>query len=145
MSDKFFIDTNILAYAQLWNSGGGVLSTQVLEELCVNLRRKTAHPLSLEQTHRLLHDYSSWDIVINTAESVIEALVIEHRYNISFPACAPPPSPPDTATATTAIPITITRSIMGAGVAVASVVAVLVRRVYFLLSRVPADFSTRIT
>ena len=59
MSDKFFVDTNILVYAhdrtagvkherarllieKLWNSGAGVLSTQVLQELCVNLRRKTA-------------------------------------------------------------------------------------------------------
>jgi predicted nucleic acid-binding protein len=41
-------------------------------------------PLSIEQTQQLLQDYMSWDIVTNTAESVIEALVIEQRYNISF-------------------------------------------------------------
>jgi predicted nucleic acid-binding protein len=101
MSDKVFVDTNILLYAhdpstgvkhdrarslieRLWNSGGGVLSTQVLQELCVNLRRKTAHPLSIEQTRRLLQDYLSWNIVVNTAESILEALAIEQRYNISF-------------------------------------------------------------
>jgi predicted nucleic acid-binding protein len=101
MSDKVFVDTNILLYAhdrsagakyerarslieKLWDSGGGVLSTQVLQELCVNLRRKTAHPLSIEQTRALLQDYLSWDIVINTAESILEALTIEQRYNISF-------------------------------------------------------------
>lgn len=101
MSGKFFVDTNILVYAhdrstgvkherarsliqKLWNSGGGVLSTQVLQELCVSLRRKSTHPLSFEQMHQLLQDYLSWDIVINTAESVLAALVIERRYNISF-------------------------------------------------------------
>ncbi|MFZ0884322.1 MAG: PIN domain-containing protein [Candidatus Acidiferrales bacterium] len=101
MSDKAFVDTNILLYAHdrsagvkheraraliedLWTSGNGVLSTQVLQELCVNLRRKTAHPLSIEETTRLLQDYMSWDVVTNTAESVIEALVIEQRFNISF-------------------------------------------------------------
>ena len=101
MSDKVFVDTNILLYAhdsstgakherarslieKLWNSGGGVLSTQVLQELCVNLRRKSARPPSLEQTRQLIQDYLSWDIVINTSESVIEALSIEQRYNISF-------------------------------------------------------------
>ncbi|HEV2314147.1 MAG TPA: hypothetical protein VGR94_02475 [Candidatus Acidoferrales bacterium] len=64
MSDKFFVDTDILVYAHdraagvkherarariesLWDSGGGVLSTQVLQELCVNLRSKTTRPLSL--------------------------------------------------------------------------------------------------
>ena len=101
MSDKFFVDTNILVYAhdrsmgvkherarllieRLWNSGSGVLSTQVLQELCVNLRRKSAHPLSFEQMLRLLQDYLSWDIVVNTADSIIEALGIERRYSISF-------------------------------------------------------------
>jgi predicted nucleic acid-binding protein len=101
MSDKVFVDTNILLYAhdpstgvkhhrarslieRLWNSGGAILSTQVLQELCINLRRKTAHPLSIEQTRALLHDYLSWNIVINTAESILEALVIEQRFNISF-------------------------------------------------------------
>ena len=41
-------------------------------------------PLSIEQTRRLLQDYLSWDIVVNTPESVMEALAIEHRYKISF-------------------------------------------------------------
>jgi predicted nucleic acid-binding protein len=101
MSDKCFIDTNILVYAhdraagikhqkaqslieKLWQSGGGVLSTQVLQELCINLRRKTSRPLSVEETRRLIQDYSSWTIVTNTAESVIQALDIEFRYKISF-------------------------------------------------------------
>jgi predicted nucleic acid-binding protein len=101
MSDKYFVDTNILVYAhdraagvkherarslieKLWNSGGGILSTQVLQELCINLRRKSSRPLSVEETRRLIQDYSSWTIVINTAESVIQALDIEFRYKISF-------------------------------------------------------------
>jgi predicted nucleic acid-binding protein len=73
-----------LLIEKLWNSGAGVLSTQVLQELCVNLRRKTAQPLSIEQTRRLLQDYLSWEIVVNTPESVMEALAIEYRYKISF-------------------------------------------------------------
>ena len=50
----------------------------------MNVRRKSNHPLSVEETRRLIQDYSSWTIVTNTAESVIEALDIESRYNISF-------------------------------------------------------------
>jgi predicted nucleic acid-binding protein len=103
MSDKCFVDTNllVLVYAydrsaglkhrracllieQLWDSGRGVLSTQVLQELCVNLRRKTSHPLPAEEARRLIRDYLSWKIVVNTAESVIQALDIEVRYKISF-------------------------------------------------------------
>jgi predicted nucleic acid-binding protein len=101
MSDKCFVDTNIFVYAhdraagvkhqrarslieKLWNSGSGVLSTQVLQELCINVRRKSRHPLSIEETRSLIQDYSSWTMVINTAESVLEALDIEFHHKISF-------------------------------------------------------------
>lgn len=101
MSDKFFVDTNILVYAHdstqgakheraralvqgLWESGDGVLSTQVLQEFCINLRRKSARPPSVGETRKLVEDYSTWDIVVNTAESVLQALDIESRYQVSF-------------------------------------------------------------
>jgi predicted nucleic acid-binding protein len=101
MSDKCFVDTNILVYAhdrsagvkhqraqmlleQLWDSGQGVLSTQVLQELCVNLRRKASQPLPVEEVRQLIRDYSTWEIVTNTAESVLQALDIEMRYKTSF-------------------------------------------------------------
>jgi predicted nucleic acid-binding protein len=101
MADKYFVDTNILIYAHdrstgikherarqvieaLWTSGQGVLSTQVLQELCVNLRRKVARPLAVDEIRRLIHDYQSWEIVVNTPEAVIQALEIEVRYKTSF-------------------------------------------------------------
>jgi predicted nucleic acid-binding protein len=101
MSDKCFVDTNILVYAhdrsaglkherarllieELWNSGRGVLSTQVLQELCIHLRRKSSRPLSVEETRRLVQDYLSWEIFVNTPASTIQALDIEVRYKISF-------------------------------------------------------------
>ena len=101
MSDKYFVDANILIYAhdrsagpkhkrartlieQLWDSGEGVLSTQVLQELCVNLRRKTSPQLPVEETRRLIQDYLSWEIVVNSPESIVQALDIEARYKTSF-------------------------------------------------------------
>jgi predicted nucleic acid-binding protein len=101
MSDKAFLDTNILVYAhepgtgikherartiieKLWKTGGGVLSTQVLQELCVNLRRKTSKPWTVEETRNLILDYLDWEIVVNTPNSAIEALAIETRFQISF-------------------------------------------------------------
>jgi len=101
MADKFFVDTNILIYAhdpragrkherarqlieRLWRTGEGVLSTQILQELCVNLRRKAARPLPIDEIRRLIQDYLSWEIVVNTPEAVIEALEIGTRYKISF-------------------------------------------------------------
>jgi predicted nucleic acid-binding protein len=32
----------------------------------------------------LIEDYSSWEVVVNTAESVLQALTIESRYEVSF-------------------------------------------------------------
>ncbi len=64
MSDKCFVDTNVLIYAhdksagpkheiaqqllaRLWASGKGVLSTQVLQEFCISYpaanRQQVAH------------------------------------------------------------------------------------------------------
>lgn len=101
MADKFFVDTNILIYAHdrsagvkhqrarhaiesLWTTGQGVLSTQILQELCINLRRKLARPLPVDKVRRLIQDYLSWEIVVNSPEAVLQALEIEVRYKISF-------------------------------------------------------------
>jgi len=101
MSGKAFVDTNILVYAHdvgqgtkhiraqalvnaLWENGEGVLSTQVLQELCITLRRKAARPLSAENTRKLIEDYARWNVVVNTADSVLDALDLELRYKISF-------------------------------------------------------------
>ncbi|MGA2571252.1 MAG: PIN domain-containing protein [Terracidiphilus sp.] len=101
MSDKCFVDTNILVYAhdrsagvkhqraqrlveQLWNSGDGVISTQVLQELCINLRRKAGNPLPADEVRLLIRDYSAWEVVTNSPDSVLRALDIELRFKISF-------------------------------------------------------------
>ena len=91
---KYFVDTNILIYAHdraaglkherarqliehLWTTGQGALSTQVLQELCVNLRRRIRRPLPSEEIKKLIEDYLSWEIVVNTPQSILAAL--EHR------------------------------------------------------------------
>ena len=101
MSDKCFVDTNIFVYAhdnsggikhqraqdligKLWVSGEGALSTQVLQELCINLRRKVRPALETQEIRSLLQDYLSWTVVANTGECVIEALDLEQRFKISF-------------------------------------------------------------
>jgi predicted nucleic acid-binding protein len=101
MNGKYFVDTNILVYAhdrstgvkhrraqelleRLWDSGQGVLSTQVLQELCINLRRKAANPLPADEVRLLIREYSTWEVVTNTPQSVLLALDIELRYKTSF-------------------------------------------------------------
>ena len=101
MSDRYFVDTNILMYAHdaaggtkhdrakvlveaLWRERSGVVSTQVLQELCVNLRRKAGRPVGLETARKIVADYLAWNVVTNTGESILEALEIERDYGISF-------------------------------------------------------------
>jgi predicted nucleic acid-binding protein len=101
MSDRYFVDTNILMYAhdasagakheraralveELWRDRTGVVSTQVLQELAVNLRRKTAKPLDAKATREVVADYLTWQVVVNHGESILEALDVEERYQISF-------------------------------------------------------------
>lgn len=101
MSDKYFVDTNILMYAHdtaagakhkrakvlvedLWRTRSGVVSTQVLQELCVNLRRKAGRPLDIKATRELITDYLSWQVVVNGEESIPEALDLEERHQLSF-------------------------------------------------------------
>ena len=101
MSDRYFVDTNILIYAhdvsagakherarrlveELWRTRAGVVSTQVLQELVVNLRRKTGQPPSAKATRDIITDYLSWQVVVNSGNSILEALELEERYQISF-------------------------------------------------------------
>ena len=101
MSDKHFVDTNILLYAhdstagvkhdrakalieQLWQKRTGALSTQVLQELAVTLRRNVATPLPAKAIQEMVADYLTWQVVVNDGTAILEALDFEERYRISF-------------------------------------------------------------
>ncbi len=101
MSGEAFVDTNLLVYAhdrhagtkairaqellvQLWKENRGVLSTQVLQAFCVNVRRKFQQPLTAEEVREAVLAYKSWRLVVNTANSILRALELEQRYQMSF-------------------------------------------------------------
>jgi predicted nucleic acid-binding protein len=98
---KAFVDTNILVYAydrgagakhakaldlleNLWLEGTGILSTQVLQEFYVNVRRKAQRPVTVEQARDLVSDYLAWDPVVNDGAAMLEAIDLENRYKLSF-------------------------------------------------------------
>jgi predicted nucleic acid-binding protein len=98
---KTFVDTNILVYAydrgagdkhvqarralgQLWEESSGVLSTQVLQEFYVNVRRKSQRPISISSARSLVADYMAWDPVVNDGTSILEAMDAERHHKISF-------------------------------------------------------------
>ena len=100
MSDKTFVDTNILIYAhdvdagpkqriaelalrELWNHQTGVLSPQVLQEFYVNATRKGLSPLRRNEARAVVATYSAWCIDISQAD-LFTAFRIEDQVKISF-------------------------------------------------------------
>jgi predicted nucleic acid-binding protein len=100
MSDKTFIDTNVLIYAhdvdakakhdvaksvlrELWNQRTGVLSMQVLQEFHVNVTRKIAAPLPKDIARQLVNSYSIWCMETTPAE-IAAAFRIEDESRIGF-------------------------------------------------------------
>lgn len=101
MNDKSFVDTNIMVYAHdldagekheiakrtlitLWESGTGVISTQVLQEFYVTLTRKVPNPLKKSLVRSIIKNYLVWEVVVNNGETILQAIEIEENYNISF-------------------------------------------------------------
>ena len=100
MNVKIFVDTNILIYAHdidaarkhevarelvasLWNQKTGVLSTQVLQELYVNVTQKIAVPIKPSEARTIVRTYMPW-IIETPAEMILAASEIEERNRISF-------------------------------------------------------------
>ncbi len=101
MSDRVFLDTNILLYAydvdagnkhrvardlvcRLWNENTGVLSTQVLQEFYVNVTAKIPTPLAPARARSVLRNYLAWHVETNSAESVLMASEVQEQNRLSF-------------------------------------------------------------
>jgi predicted nucleic acid-binding protein len=100
-SNLQFVDTNILIYAHdrsaeakhtrardlihdLWQSGEGCLSVQVLQEFYVNVTQKVARPLAHDVAARIIADLSVWHVHRPGVEDVLDAIRLQERYQISF-------------------------------------------------------------
>lgn len=96
-----FIDTNILVYAydasagekhkkaleimeNLWDSGNGIISSQVLQEFFVNVTKKISKPLNVIATKEIVKDLLKWKTVIINGEIILEAIDIHTQHKLSF-------------------------------------------------------------
>ncbi len=99
--DKTFVDTNILVYAydtsagtkqvearkvisDLWNSGLGVLSTQVLQEFFVTVTRKLPKPMIASQAREIVSDFMKWEVATVDGETILDAINLQKRKNLSL-------------------------------------------------------------
>lgn len=100
MSDRTFVDTNILIYAhnldagtkheiakavlhELWSERTGILSMQVLQEFYVNVTRKIPTPLPKNSARLVVDSYGIWCIETTPAE-ISAAFRIEDESRIGF-------------------------------------------------------------
>ncbi len=102
MSDKCFIDTNILVYAydasekvkhdkafnllaHLGVSQIGVLSFQVLSEFFVVVTRKIERPISTSQARKIIGEFiTNWEVYEPSASTLLLALDIAEEYKLNF-------------------------------------------------------------
>ena len=101
MTDKVFVDTNILLYAHdheagqkgeqangilrtLWKTKRGRLSIQVLQEFYVNVTKKIRPPLDRSQAREIIRTYAVWIETAPTVDTILRASEISEIWQISF-------------------------------------------------------------
>ena len=94
--DKVFLDTNLLLYAydagspakhavalrileDLWKSGNGILSTQILQEFFVNVTKKIPKPLSVAVGREIVEDFLKWKIVPVEGRTILRAIDLHEK------------------------------------------------------------------
>lgn len=95
------MDTNIIVYAlderqdkrhhaaarvleDLWESREGVVSTQVLQELYVNLTRKLRKPMTRSRARAIVERYAAWPVHQVTPADILSASELEQRHSLAF-------------------------------------------------------------
>jgi predicted nucleic acid-binding protein len=101
MSELVFVDSNVLIYAhdadagrkrdravaklrELWESGTGRMSVQVLQEFYVNVTRKIATPVAQSIARETVNSYGAWVREPTTPATVTRAIDIVALAQIAF-------------------------------------------------------------
>ena len=101
MTDRVFVDTNVLIYAHdldaglkhdraalivadLWEKENGIISVQVLQEFYVNVTRKITRPMTPAAARGIIRNYLAWRVEPNEPSAVLLASEIGERNRISF-------------------------------------------------------------
>jgi predicted nucleic acid-binding protein len=96
-----FVDTNILVYAydqtagrkferarelmeRLWDTGEGVVSTQVLEEFYVTVTAKIPDPLKPREARQIIADLATWTVAVLETRDILAASEMAERHRLSF-------------------------------------------------------------
>jgi predicted nucleic acid-binding protein len=100
-SDLTFVDTSVLIYAydadagskhevarsillDLWDSRGGALSTQVLQEFYVTATGRLSKPLAKRTAREVVTSYRAWPVHRPDADDIVTASELEERHQLAF-------------------------------------------------------------
>lgn len=101
MTEKVFVDSNVLVYAhdpeagdkqrvagdlleKLWSTRNGILSVQVLQEFYNTVTRRLRRTVRRDVARELVHVYSSWTIQSISADDIVAASILEERHRLNF-------------------------------------------------------------
>jgi predicted nucleic acid-binding protein len=96
-----FLDTNVIVYAHdvsagenhalakalikdLWESGKGCVSIQVLQEFYVTVVHKAPKPLPAAVASQIIADLSQWHVHSPAVDDILKAINVYRRYKLSF-------------------------------------------------------------
>ena len=99
--DKLFVDTNILVYSydisagekhtaakdvlnELWDTGNGLVSTQVLQEFFVTVTRKISKPMDVAVAKEIVKDLLKRKVVTVSGGLILDAIELQQKYKYSF-------------------------------------------------------------
>jgi predicted nucleic acid-binding protein len=101
MTDRIFVDTNILVYAhdisagdkntkakqliqELWANKLGYLSIQVMQEFYVTVTQKVPNPMDKATALEVIRSLGYWNVHEPSIDDIINAIDIQMRYQVSF-------------------------------------------------------------
>ena len=101
MSDKIFLDTNILVYAfdkendarhriasdlvmSGFKEGNTVISTQVLMEFFVTVTQKVVDKMTPKEAEQAVRDLALWPVVETSVSLVLRAIATHRKHRLSF-------------------------------------------------------------
>lgn len=98
---RAFVDTNVLVYAfdasagqkkvvadalltELWETGTGCLSVQVLQEFFVTVTRKVAAPLPADEAAERIREFGAWHVFSPDVDDVLQAVALQQKSGLAF-------------------------------------------------------------
>ncbi|MBF0491903.1 MAG: PIN domain-containing protein [Deltaproteobacteria bacterium] len=101
MTEKIFIDTNVLFYAydengsekhllaknkleEIWQNSSGVISLQVLQEFYNSASKKLINKLQHHKLKEIIGLYKAWELVKLDISGLLQAIDLQQDYKISF-------------------------------------------------------------